>query len=89
MRKSRLLGIAICLSCWILAADAGAYAWPGKLLLAQSVGLSQDEAAAKVREETGGRVLDVQTGTQDGLAVYLVKVLLPDGRVRVVTVSLQ
>ena len=64
-----------------------AYAWPGKLLLAQSVGISQDEAAAKVREDTGGRVLDVQTESQDGVSVYLVKVLLPDGRVRVVTVG--
>jgi len=89
MHKLQILGIVICLGCWMVAADAGAYSWPGNLLLAQVVSLSQDEAAAKVREDTGGRVLDVQTGTQDGLAVYLVKVLLPDGRVRVVTVSLQ
>jgi uncharacterized membrane protein YkoI len=89
MRKSHFISIIICFCCCLMTADAGAYAWPGELLLAQAVGLSQDEAAAKVREETGGRVLDVQTGTQDGLAVYLVKVLLPDGRVRVVTVSSQ
>lgn len=89
MRKPRFILVVVCFCCLLLAADATAYAWPGKLLLAQSVGLSQDEAAAQVREETGGRVLDVQTGTQDGLAVYLVKVLLPDGRVRVVTVSSQ
>ena len=69
------------------SSHAYAYAWPGKLLLAQSVGISQDEAAAKVREDTGGRVLDVQTESQDGVSVYLVKVLLPDGRVRVVTVG--
>ncbi len=87
MRKPPTFIIVILFCCLLDSADAGAYAWPGRMLLAQSVGLSQDEAAAKVREETGGRVLDVQTGTQDGLAVYLVKVLLPDGRVRVVTVT--
>ncbi len=71
----------------LVSVEVHAYAWPVKLLLAQSVALSQDEAAAKVREQTGGRVLDVQSGSQDGMTVYFVKVLLPDGRVRVVTVS--
>ena len=89
MGKSSIFIVTISFCCWLVCADVAAYAWPGRLLLAQSVILSQDEAAAKVREETGGRVLDVQTGTQDGLAVYLVKVLLPDGRVRVVTVTSQ
>ena len=69
------------------APAAYARAWSGKLLLAQSNGITQDEAAAKVREATGGRVLDVRTGTQDGVVVYVVKVLLPDGRIRVVTVG--
>jgi hypothetical protein len=50
------------------------------------VKVSQDIAVAKVREDTGGRVLDVQTAIQDGVTVYLVKVLLADGRVRVFTV---
>ena len=57
------------------------------LLLAQADVLSQDAAAAKVRKETGGRVLDIQTEDRDGTTVYLVKVLLPDGLVRVVPVS--
>lgn len=85
MKKIHYLLLASCLA--LAAANAHAYAWPGRVLLAQAVGISQDEAAAKVREDTGGRVLDVQTGNQDGVPVYLVKVLLPDGRVRVVTVS--
>jgi uncharacterized membrane protein YkoI len=89
MRITHVLPLVICLCCWVAVAGADAYAWPEKLLLAQAAGLSQDDAAAKVREETGGRVLDVQTGTQDGLAVYFVKVLLPDGRIRLVTVSSQ
>jgi hypothetical protein len=81
------LAIVVCFCGWIVAADAATHARSGELLLAQSARLSQDEAAAKVRAETGGRVLDVQSAVQDGLTVYLVKVLLPDGRVRVVTVS--
>ena len=72
--------------CSIVALDAGARVSPGEQLLAQSGQLSQDEAAAKVRRDTGGRILGVQPGTQDGLTVYFVKVLLPDGRVREVTV---
>lgn len=56
-------------------------------MFSQASGISQDEAAAKVRKATGGRVLDVRTQTTDGVTVYLVKVLLPDGRIRIVTVG--
>jgi len=66
---------------------SAAHGWSRNVLLAQSGGLSQDQAVAQVREQTGGRVLDVKTGSQDGVTVYFVKVLLPDGRVRVVTVK--
>ena len=86
MNYQRSLLVAICLMCSIVAVDAGARMWPREFLLAQSEQLSQDEAAAKVRRDTGGRILGVQPGTQDGLTVYIVKVLLPDGRVREVTV---
>lgn len=85
MSRTRCL-IFVCFLA-VSAPAACANAWQGKLLLAQSTGISQDEAAAKVRESTGGRVLDVRTESQDGVAVYVVKVLLPDGRVRVVTVG--
>lgn len=87
MKSLPIFAIVIWICTFIFAADLGAYPFPGGLLLAQVVDLSEDQAAAKVREETGGRVLDVQTAMQDGVAVYLVKVLLPDGHVRVVTVS--
>ena len=45
-------------------------------------GLSSSEAAAIVREETGGRVLGVKSEKRDGTRIYRVKVLLPKGRVR-------
>ncbi len=86
MNTRQFLVFAACLSCSIAAADTSALPWFGKSLLAQSDFLTQDEAAAKVREDTGGRILDVQAGSQDGLTIYVVKVLLPDGRVREVTV---
>ena len=46
--------------------------------------IGPDAAAAKVRKDTGGRVLRVQ---RDERGVYQVKVLLPGGRVRVVPVD--
>ena len=39
-----------------------------------------------IKTTTGGRILDVQAASQDGVTVHVVKVLLPDGRVREVTV---
>ncbi len=45
-------------------------------------------AAARVAAEmTGGRVVDVQTGRAGGRVVYVVKVLLGDGRVKVIHVD--
>jgi uncharacterized membrane protein YkoI len=73
----------------MMGVDAIAYVLPGDFLVAQVEHLSQDQAAAKVREDTGGRILGVEAGAQDGLTVYIVKVLLPDGRVREVTVRSQ
>ena len=71
----------------ILAATAGpASAWSPALYVVEADMLGQDEAAAQARADTGGRVLNVTTSIQDGSEVFLVKVLLPDGRVTVVTV---
>ena len=41
-----------------------------------------DRAANAAREATGGRVLGVQGGNQDGQNGYRVRILQPDGRVR-------
>ncbi len=42
-----------------------------------------DEAVARIRRETGGRILRAETVTRDGERVHRIKVLLPDGRVKV------
>lgn len=49
--------------------------------------ISQGQAVTFARQATGGRVLDVQTQNRGGRVVYLVKVLMPDGRVHIVAVD--
>ncbi len=69
--RSRATVVLLLLVLWFLPLQQG---------LGQ--GLSSSEAAAIVREETGGRVLGVKSEKRDGTRVYRVKVLLPKGRVR-------
>ena len=57
------------------------------ILLVQTKASSEDDAAKSVREKTGGRVLGVEKAAKGGNTVYLVKVLLPSGTVRVVEVG--
>jgi hypothetical protein len=45
------------------------------------------DAARQAAAMTGGRVLDVRTTPKGGRVVYEVKVLLDDGRVRVVRID--
>ena len=44
-------------------------------------------AARQAAAMTGGRVLDVQTGSDGSRTVYFVRVLLEDGRVKVVRID--
>ncbi len=46
-----------------------------------------DEAVARIRRETGGRILRAETVTRNGERVHRIKVLLPDGRVKIYTVK--
>lgn len=50
-------------------------------------GMSLSEAVQQVQRDTGGRVLSAETVSQGGGRVHRIKVLLPSGRVRVVTVD--
>lgn len=49
--------------------------------------LSRDQAAARARRATGGRVLGVRPRKGDGEPVYRVKVLRPGGRVQEIWVD--
>ncbi len=57
------------------------------VLLAKSDSLTLEQAAAKVRRQTGGRILSAKESRRGGRKVYRIKVLLPSGNVRVVTVN--
>ena len=52
-------------------------------------GLSLDEAVERVRRDTGGRVLTAEARERRGHTSYRIKVLLPNGSVRVVDVDAQ
>lgn len=49
--------------------------------------VSVDQAVAKVQREVGGRVLSADSENRDGRIRYRVKLLLPDGRVKIVYVD--
>lgn len=52
-----------------------------------SSGVSLNEAVQQVQRDTGGRVLSAETVNQGGRSVHRIKVLMPSGQVRVVTVD--
>ena len=52
-----------------------------------SAGLSQDAAVAMVRAQTGGKVIRVERHGEGAALVYLIRVLTPDGRLRVYRVD--
>ena len=52
-------------------------------------GVSLNEAVQQVQRETGGRVLSADTVNHGGQPMHRIKVLLPSGQVRVVTVGAQ
>ena len=49
--------------------------------------VSRDDAAATVQQATGGRVLAVEKTERDGRVVWRVKVLTPQGEVKVVLID--
>ena len=49
--------------------------------------VSRDEAAATVQKASGGRVLAVDRADRNGRAVWRVKVLTPQGEVKVMLVD--
>jgi hypothetical protein len=46
-------------------------------------GISLDQAIQRIRRETGGRILAADTVRNGGGVTYRIKVLLPDGRVKI------
>jgi uncharacterized membrane protein YkoI len=70
-----------------VAAPSGS-SWSGQTVrLAAKQGMSLEQAVAKVQRETGGRILTAETINQNDRSVHRIKVLLPNGNVRVIHVS--
>ncbi len=55
--------------------------------LAARDGVSLDEAVSRVEKQTRGRILTAETIQRNGKAVHRIKVLLPNGSVRVMYVN--
>ena len=53
--------------------------------LLASNGMSLDAAVRQVRQQTGGRILSAETVQGNGGRIHRIKVLLPDGTVRIMT----
>jgi uncharacterized membrane protein YkoI len=70
----------------LVALDCAAGAAAGDGWLLAQAAIDADQAAAVARSRTGGRVLGVEWGEANGQPVYSVRVLLPDGRIRVIEV---
>lgn len=50
-------------------------------------GTSLNQAVQQVQRDTGGRVLSAETISQGGRSVHRIKVLMPSGQVRVISVD--
>ena len=46
-----------------------------------------DQAVQQVKQQTGGRILSAKTKNKDGRQVHKIKVLLPNGKVRIIRVN--
>lgn len=55
---------------------------PQHLILAQAGGESLDSAVARIRKQTGGRVLSAETKNEGGVQVHYIRVLTRDGKVK-------
>ncbi len=73
----------ICLA-FVLCLDVLAAQRSSALLFAADATSDASTAAREAASQTGGRVLDVKERLREGTPVYDVKVLLDDGRVKVI-----
>lgn len=85
-RGSRLgrVGLGVLLGLGALAGGAAGATPPATALLqlAESNGVSLEEAVRQVRQRTGGRILAAETVREDGRTVHRIRVLVDEGRVK-------
>jgi len=84
----RYLILLVLLSPAIAAVSASPFATQYEpVRLAARDGVSLDEAVARVKKQTKGRILTAETTQRKGQPVHRIKVLLPNGSVRVMYVD--
>ena len=88
-RLTLALGLLCTLSGTALAGHVHSPAPPqdGHHLLLAQRGLSLDEASARVRKQTGGRILSARRVHKEGHTFYRFKVLMPNGVVRIIRID--
>jgi len=57
------------------------------LVLAARGGVSLEQAAARVKRKTGGRILSAETINRKGRRVHRIKVLRPNGNVKILFIK--
>ncbi len=80
----RIALLTLLLSFAVLPVQAGPAQHP--LLIAYNT-ISLDAAVEQVREQTGGQILTAETVVKDNRQVHRIKVLLPDGTVKVILIN--
>ena len=84
----RSLMLLMLLTTAITTVSASAFAaQPAPFQLAARDGVSLDTAVAQVKKQTKGRILTAETIQRNGKPVHRIKVLLPNGSVRVMHVD--
>ena len=83
--RTALINVVVVAALLVAGAATSAEEPAGAAPAPERVG--SNEAAAIARSQSGGRVLDVRRSTEDGRPCYLVRLLLADGRVRIVVVD--
>lgn len=83
-RSLLLLALSLCIASSVHARQQHLNAAPaGRMIKVAEQGISMRDAIERVKQQTGGRVLDAQP--QDG--GYRIKVLTPQGEVRIYRVD--
>jgi len=79
---TRIAITALLLSLGLVPLSAGVRADSPFIQLASN-GMSLDTAVRQVKQQTGGRILSAETVSRNGKRIHRIKVLLPDGTVRI------
>lgn len=84
--SSHTLCSVLFLALLLIASPGAARPWHDRHLAATEQ-TSLEEAVAQVRQQTGGRILSADTRRVEGRRVHRIKVLLPDGRIRILLIE--